>query len=147
MKIAIVGDVHGAPLARKVDEIKDETNFDKLVVLGDLDRAHLAHELMDILDTEDTIAVVGNHDYSHINGETIYSGTMRKQSINSPQMWKEWANDPEATNFIRTGFERGYFGNSGILGKRVSTDLTPEQKIIVIHGAYAGDQHSSSGNS
>ena len=142
MKYSFISDIHGADIKKVYKTIRPYVNL--FIILGDLDRTRAAEQVNELLKNDPGVYFVpGNHDYSHINHELIYSGMMNKQEINSLMMWEEWDNSPELSKLISSSFDNSfkekYPNYKGLAGRRISLHLENGEKMILMHGAYDGD--------
>ena len=112
-------------------------------MLGDLDRASLAEEALDILrEDEGVVLIPGNHEYAHINHRKITSSTMDAQGIDSPAMWKEWDSKPEVKEAFAAMFSGDFRENypemKGKAGENIELRLEGGDIAILMHAALEG---------
>lgn len=142
MRYGLVGDVHGSEL-RKAEKEFHVRKVDYGICLGDFDRAHIARQMMEMQIESNIpwIVVPGNHDHSHINRVKIYSGTMTDQGINSEMMWSEWElpENKDAREYVEGMLENKPVVQNSARRIAFYLDEDPDWKVVVIHGAYAGD--------
>jgi len=135
MKYSFISDIHGADIKKVYKTIRPYVNL--FIILGDLDRTRAAEQVNELLKNDPGVYFVpGNHDYSHINHELIYSGMMNKQEINSLMMWEEWDNSPELSKLISSSFDNSfkekYPNYKGLAGRRISLHLENGEKMILM---------------
>ncbi|MFQ6009700.1 MAG: metallophosphoesterase family protein [Candidatus Aenigmatarchaeota archaeon] len=141
MRYGIITDVHGSDLGRIEAEFKAR-KIDQGICLGDFDRAHIARQMLEMQTKGDMpwAVVPGNHDYSHINREEIFSGTMTRQGIDSQMMWEEWEKpeNRDVREYVQGMLDSKSKIENAARRIRLSLENDSNHEVVVMHGAYEG---------
>jgi len=142
MIYGIFSDKHGAEEKKLYDLLKNES--DVVIDLGDTDRIKNALQIISLLkDNKNFCYLIGNHDASYINGEFIISGTLAQQGLDYKMAKAEWDENPEVLEFFKNILNGDYKKMNpdfkGLAGRRIEYRLENGDKMIAMHGAFAGE--------